>query len=260
MVATTPQVADFVRDIGGGVRVIQIIKPGVDPHEYEPTPADMQGIGSAKLVVKNGAGLEKWLDPTISAAGYRGPVVDASRGVPVHGDDPHIWHDPRNAKIMVADIEQGLAAADPSRAAAYARNLAGHQAKPDKDNETAYGKLPAAQRKLVTNHDAVLAGALGGRVGAQVVLRRLSFLTMALTHATFPGVVAAAILGLDIYLGGAVAGIVVAAAPAPSTWRCCSPSRRSSSPWSPRSAPSWLSPCWSPRPRRPGCGPAGAPR
>jgi ABC-type Mn2+/Zn2+ transport system permease subunit len=60
--------------------------------------------------------------------------------------------------------------------------------------------------------EAVLVGALGGLVGVQVVLRRLSFFTMALTHATFPGVVAAAILGADIYLGGAAAGLIVAGA------------------------------------------------
>jgi ABC-type Mn2+/Zn2+ transport system permease subunit len=58
--------------------------------------------------------------------------------------------------------------------------------------------------------EAVLAGALAGLVGVHVVLRRLSFFTMALTHATFPGVVAAAIIGLNIYVGGALAGIVVA--------------------------------------------------
>ena len=58
--------------------------------------------------------------------------------------------------------------------------------------------------------EAMLVGALGGLIGVQVVLRRLSFFTMALTHASFPGVVAAAILGVNIYLGGAVAGAVVA--------------------------------------------------
>jgi zinc/manganese transport system substrate-binding protein len=81
VVATTPQVADFVRNIGGGdVAVTQIIKPGVDPHEYEPTPADIQAIGQAKLVVKNGVGLERWLDQTIQSAGFSGPVVDSSQG------------------------------------------------------------------------------------------------------------------------------------------------------------------------------------
>jgi len=168
VVATTPEVADFVREIGGAeVAVTQIIKPNVDPHSYEPTPADIQAIGAAKLVVKNGVGLEKWLDQTIESAGYRGTVVDASRGVTLRkgdpGDaemaegDPHIWHNPQNATIMVADIENGLATADPARAALFAQREQAYQAKLDAldaANLAAFAKLPAEQRKLVTNHDA----------------------------------------------------------------------------------------------------------
>jgi manganese/iron transport system permease protein len=60
--------------------------------------------------------------------------------------------------------------------------------------------------------EVTLVGILCGLVGVQVVLRRLSFFAMAMTHATFPGVVTAAILGLNIYLGGFVAGLVVSAA------------------------------------------------
>jgi zinc/manganese transport system substrate-binding protein len=177
VVATTPEVADFVRTIGGAdVTVTQLIKPNVDPHEYEPTPADIQAVGAAKLVVKNGVGLEAWLDQTIESSGFRGTVVDASQGVTLreggheeeegeepeagHAEeehDPHIWHDPRNAKIMVTGIEKGLAAADPAHAATFAANLTAYAAKLDKldaDNEAAFAELPAAQRKLVTNHDA----------------------------------------------------------------------------------------------------------
>ncbi|GAA2656842.1 metal ABC transporter permease [Paractinoplanes durhamensis] len=58
--------------------------------------------------------------------------------------------------------------------------------------------------------EVILAGALGGLVGVQVVLRRLSFFTMALTHATFPGVVAASIIGVNLLIGGAVAGGIIA--------------------------------------------------
>jgi ABC-type Mn2+/Zn2+ transport system permease subunit len=57
---------------------------------------------------------------------------------------------------------------------------------------------------------AILVGALAGLIGVQVVLRRLSFFTMALTHGTFPGVVAASIIGVNIYAGGAAAGAVIA--------------------------------------------------
>jgi ABC-type Mn2+/Zn2+ transport system permease subunit len=60
--------------------------------------------------------------------------------------------------------------------------------------------------------EVILVGILCGVVGVQVVLRRLSFFAMAMTHATFPGVVLAAILGLNIYLGGFVAGLLVSLA------------------------------------------------
>ena len=165
VVATTPEVADFVRNIGGdNVAVTQIIKPNVDPHEYEPTPADIKAIAEAKVVVNNGVGLEKWLDQTIEAAGFAGTVVDSSQGVPLRkggpdeaDGDPHIWHNPRNAKIMVSDIERGLAAADPGHAGAFAANLADYSAKLgrlDAQNETAFATIPVADRKLVTDHDA----------------------------------------------------------------------------------------------------------
>jgi zinc/manganese transport system substrate-binding protein len=218
VVATTPEVADLARNIGGSdIAVTQIIKPNVDPHDYEPTPADIQAIATAKIVVKNGVGLEEWLDRTIQAAGFTGTVVDASQGVtlregghaeepghedgakagagepghedgakegagePGHEDgaekgagepggkegageehegeehDPHIWHDPRNARIMVGNIEKALAAADPARAAAFGKNLTAYAAEVDRldrENAAAFARIPAAQRKLVTNHDA----------------------------------------------------------------------------------------------------------
>ena len=57
--------------------------------------------------------------------------------------------------------------------------------------------------------EAVLVGALGGVVGVHVLIRRLPFFTMALTHATFPGIVIAALLGADLYLGGGVFGLLI---------------------------------------------------
>ena len=179
VVATTPEVADFVRNIGGdAVAVTQIIKPNVDPHDYEPTPADLQAIAGAKLLVKSGVGLEEWLDRTVESAGYKGPVVDSSQGVELHeggheheeGEeehkaeegkeeehDPHIWHDPRNAKTMVTNIQKGLAAAEPAKTDLFAKNLTAYTAELDKldaENAAAWAKIPKADRKLVTNHDA----------------------------------------------------------------------------------------------------------
>ncbi|ETK34190.1 metal ABC transporter substrate-binding protein [Microbispora sp. ATCC PTA-5024] len=167
VVATTTQIADFARAVGGDeVEVHQILKPNVDPHDYEPSPLDIKAIAEADVVVKNGVGLERWLDSVISSAGFDGPVVDASRGVTIRqGDgsaeeaagDPHIWHDPRNAKIMAANIEKAYEAKDPADATAYRASLAAYDAKLDAldaDIAKKIDSIPADRRKLVTNHDA----------------------------------------------------------------------------------------------------------
>ncbi|KAB1645161.1 metal ABC transporter permease [Gulosibacter chungangensis] len=57
----------------------------------------------------------------------------------------------------------------------------------------------------------ILVGALAGLVGSIVVLRQRAFFTVALTHATFPGGVAAALLGLNIVFGAAVMGLLLVA-------------------------------------------------
>ncbi len=56
---------------------------------------------------------------------------------------------------------------------------------------------------------ALLIGALSGLVGTLVVLRQRTFFAQALTHATFPGAVGAAILGVSIPLGAMLASVVI---------------------------------------------------
>ena len=63
-----------------------------------------------------------------------------------------------------------------------------------------------ARRALL---EAVMVGGLCGAVGVHVLLRRLPFFTMALGHATFPGVVLAGLLGISLFAGAAAFGAVV---------------------------------------------------
>jgi zinc/manganese transport system substrate-binding protein/manganese/iron transport system substrate-binding protein len=90
-------------------------------------------------------------------------IVDASHGVAVHpgrggegGDgDPHIWHDPQNAKLMVANIAAALATADPAGAATFRANLAAYTAQLDTLDHDIRTQLAAlTNRQLVTDHDA----------------------------------------------------------------------------------------------------------
>jgi ABC-type Zn uptake system ZnuABC Zn-binding protein ZnuA len=160
VVATTTQVADLAANVGGDrVRVTSLLRPGVDAHDYEPSPADIDALAHADLVLQNGVGLEEWLGDTIESSGFDGPVVDTSQGVrlrQVDGEpDPHIWQNPGNAQVMAANIERGLAAADPAGAAAYQAGLAAYTKELralDDEVEGQVGSL--ANRKVVTNHDA----------------------------------------------------------------------------------------------------------
>ena len=160
VVATTTQVADLAANVGGDrVQVTSLLKPGIDAHDYEPSPADIDAIARADLVVQNGVGLEEWLGDTIESSGFAGPVVDASQGVrlrQVDGEaDPHIWQDPGNAQRMAANIERGLAAAEPADATAFAANLTAYTKELEAlDAEVERQIDSLANKKLVTNHDA----------------------------------------------------------------------------------------------------------
>ena len=68
-------------------------------------------------------------------------------------------------------------------------------------------RLPYMQRALL---EVLLLGALAGMVGVFVVLRRLAFVSDALTHTVFPGVVIAHLLDRSLLLGALAFGVLTA--------------------------------------------------
>ncbi len=182
VVATTTQLGDLVREVGGNaVEVDQILQPNTDPHEYEPRPQDVLGAADAKLVFANGDQLDAWVDEVVSDSGSDARVVDLGAIVPdrLPGEssgaeasryDPHWWHDPRNAEAAVRAIERALAAADPSRRRLFERNAAAYLTELralDRGIARCVGSVPRARRKLVTDHDAF--GYFAARYGIDVI-------------------------------------------------------------------------------------------
>jgi ABC-type Zn uptake system ZnuABC Zn-binding protein ZnuA len=157
VVTTTTQLTDFARIVGGNhVDVYGILKPNVDAHDFEPSPADIARLASAKVIVKNGVGLEEWFDPTIENAETKASIVEAASGLTLRRDgDPHIWQDPRNAKVMVHNIAAALIAADPAHRADYEANEAAYAAELDRVDAEIAAEIDALpNKKIVTNHDA----------------------------------------------------------------------------------------------------------
>jgi ABC-type Zn uptake system ZnuABC Zn-binding protein ZnuA/ABC-type Mn2+/Zn2+ transport system permease subunit len=182
VVATTTQIGDWVREVGGeAVSVDQVLAPNTDPHEYEPRPSDVEAAAGAELVFANGDDLDGWIEEIVSDSGSDALLVDLGATVPVRlpGEtggaeasryDPHWWHDPRNAEAAVREIERRLALADPGHRQLFERNARTYLAalaRLDAGIAGCIERIPAAERKLVTDHDAF--GYFAHRYGIDVV-------------------------------------------------------------------------------------------
>jgi ABC-type Zn uptake system ZnuABC Zn-binding protein ZnuA/ABC-type Mn2+/Zn2+ transport system permease subunit len=182
VVATTTQIGDFAREVGGdAVDVHQILSPNTDPHDYEPRPDDVTTTADAKIVFTNGDNLDTWMDKVIDDSGSDAKVVDLGAGVPVKlpGEssgpeasqyDPHWWHDPSNAEEAVRQIATQLSAVDPADKATFEANASAYEAKLkrlDAGIASCIDGVPAGKRKLVTDHDAF--GYFADRYGIDVV-------------------------------------------------------------------------------------------
>jgi zinc/manganese transport system substrate-binding protein len=175
VVATTTQVADFMRAVGGSrADVRQILTPNSDPHAYEPRPSDVRAVSGAKVVVRSGGDLDDWLAGVLQNAGSDAKTVDLIKAVHTRrgegGVDPHWWQDPRNAEIATERIRDALIAADPSGRATYAANAADELARlrrMDRAIAACMRRIPARKRRLVTDHDAL--GYYAHRYGVEVI-------------------------------------------------------------------------------------------
>jgi ABC-type Zn uptake system ZnuABC Zn-binding protein ZnuA/ABC-type Mn2+/Zn2+ transport system permease subunit len=173
VVATTPQVGDFVREVGGArIDLTTLLRPNTDPHQYEPRPRDVQAVASADLVVTSGGDVDNWMGNVLEQAGGSATVLPAGAGRPYARGEPHWWHDPRNAEYAVRRIRAVLtkAADGPADRAAVARGAAAYERRLrtlDAGIARCMAAVPPAQRTMVTDHDAF--GAFAARYGVRIV-------------------------------------------------------------------------------------------
>lgn len=127
VVVSVDQWGDIVSELGGACASVKTVlaSSSVDPHEYEPSPADAASFTGAKLVVLNGAGYDVWASKlaTSSAAGAR--VVSAAAVTKTaDGTNPHLWYLP-SAVTAVADAVVGeLGKLDPQAGDYFSRRRA----------------------------------------------------------------------------------------------------------------------------------------
>lgn len=166
IVATSTILADWATElVGDQAQVIGLLKPGDDPHIYEPVPQDSRALEQADLIVYNGYNLEPQLIRLMRSAGATVPQVAIAEVVPPLSTayngatvpDPHVWGDARHAIAMVERLEAAIAEQFPALGDRVGVNRAAFVKTLDALHRwisTQIATIPEGQRRLVTSHDA----------------------------------------------------------------------------------------------------------
>lgn len=158
LLATTTILADMAKQVAGDrMTVGSIVPAGAHVEEYEPRPDDARRMSEAKLVIANGQGLDKWVEPLLRNAKPGTPVVVMADGLPDIDGNPHMWFDPALARGYVVKIRDALIALDPAGKDFYtvsALKYSGELLTLETELKAKVATIPPDRRKLVTSHDA----------------------------------------------------------------------------------------------------------
>lgn len=166
VVVTSTIIEDLTKKVGGeNIEVIGILKPGTDPHIYEPTPRDSQALETADLILYNGYDLEPGIIKLIHSTGLRGRKLALGELVPPLSinkngkkvSDPHVWGSGENGIIMVNGIKQALSELSPEAREKFTENASQLTEELQRLNQWIQQQIqtiPPRQRRLITTHDA----------------------------------------------------------------------------------------------------------
>lgn len=134
---------DFARAVGGSdINLLLIAPPGADPHNFELSPGDIVNIANAQVFIYLGNGIDLWAEKIAKMPrNSQQIIVNAGKGI--NAPDLHSWLDFSNAQIMIDNIAQGFAAADPKHKDFYWQNAA--------DYKKRLADLDAEYRRTLTN-------------------------------------------------------------------------------------------------------------
>ena len=158
VVATNFPCYDLARQVlGGGENIALLIRPGMDTHTYEPTPADARAVYEADVLLYIGGASDAWVEdmlsdaPDVAAVRLMDSVQPLEEAHAEHGHedisyDEHIWTSPVNMRAMLASVEEALCAADPQNAETYRANAQACDAKLAALDATFRGLVSGAAR------------------------------------------------------------------------------------------------------------------
>lgn len=175
VVATTYPVYLFLSAVAQGVDGVEIQRLDTGStsclHDYTLSVSDMKKLETADVIAMNGAGLEEFMEDALKTS--KATVIDCSQGVTLlenrshyhegaaedhdHGHyDPHYWLDPRNAQIMVENLQEKLTEIDSENKELYEQNRLLTLARLESCDSAAkdcFAGAPVEISGLITFHD-----------------------------------------------------------------------------------------------------------
>ncbi|MBO0864039.1 MAG: zinc ABC transporter substrate-binding protein [Mycobacterium sp.] len=117
------QWGDIVSTLGGNCSKVTtvLVSSSVDPHDYEPGPADAEDFAHAQLVVINGVDYDSWASKLAVASAPSAAVVSAGAVTKTpDGANPHLWYNPLAVSAVANAVTAELIKLSP-KAADYFR-------------------------------------------------------------------------------------------------------------------------------------------
>lgn len=150
VIASFYPLAEAARRVGGDlVRVADLTPPGVEPHDLELTPDQVDDLEDADVVLYLGGGFQPGVEEV--AERREAATVDFH----TDGDDPHFWLDPVRMAAAVDLVEEVLARIAPDRKEAFAANARAYAAElAALHTEFAETLATCERRTIVTSHAA----------------------------------------------------------------------------------------------------------
>lgn len=160
---------EVATEVGGDrVNVHGHLRPGNDPHSFEPRPSDLRIVADAQVVLLSAKHIEAYIGKLREATGSRAAFVEVGDGfaslhLPGEGrpgasiEDPHWWHSIANMRHATQIVRDAFIAASPGDRATFTAGAAQYLAQLDALEAWArnkFAELPRDARKLVTSHDA----------------------------------------------------------------------------------------------------------
>lgn len=165
VVCTTTMIWDAAQNLApGGVEVLALMKPGIDPHYFKPTLSDLELLQSADVILFNGLELEGKMTDILQKLEGKKVVSGVSEGFTPesylrHGSaiDPHVWFDPMLWSQSVTNIATTLSKALPNEKTSIEEKLKIFQdSLVEIHNWTIkqLNRIPEGNKILFTSHDA----------------------------------------------------------------------------------------------------------